>query len=343
MSIGPIMIDLEGTSLSEEEKELIKHPLVGGIIFFARNFESVVQIQALVKSIHENTNQTILTCVDQEGGRVQRFKDGFTRLPPLRPLGNLYDHSTDQGMSLSKAMGWLMASEVLAVGVDFSFAPVLDLDYGVSAVIGDRAFHSNPSSVSQLARAYIQGMEEAGMACVGKHFPGHGAVAADSHLELPHDNRPTSEIMEKDVIPFAELISMNVLQGIMPAHVVYDDQDEQPAGFSKIWLQQILRTRLGFEGAIFSDDLNMAAAGMAGSFTERANIAMNAGCDMALVCNNRSGAVEVLDNFKWQVNEESSNRLSKMKGNPKQSLEGLQQLENWKAASGAAAELILEN
>jgi len=340
MSIGPVMIDLEGTSLSEEEKELIKHPLVGGIIFFARNFESVEQIQALVKSIHANTHQTIVTCVDQEGGRVQRFKEGFTRLPPLRPLGHLYDHATEQGMGLAKAMGWLMASEVLSVGVDFSFAPVLDLDYGVSAVIGDRAFHSDPSSVSQLARAYIQGMEEAGMACVGKHFPGHGAVAADSHLELPHDERPTSEIMEKDVIPFAELISMNVLQGIMPAHVVYEDQDGQPAGFSKIWLQQILRKRLGFQGAIFSDDLNMAAAGMAGSFTDRANIAMNAGCDMVLVCNNRPGAFEVLDNFEWQTNEESSARLANMKGNSKQSLEKLQMLDNWKAASSAAAELI---
>ena len=343
MSIGPVMIDLEGTSLTEEEKELIKHPLVGGIIFFARNYESVDQIQALVQSIHENTHQTILTCVDQEGGRVQRFKEGFTRLPPLRPLGHLYDHENEQGMGLAKAMGWLMASEVLSVGVDFSFAPVLDLDYGVSAVIGDRAFHSDPSSVSQLARAYIQGMEEAGMACVGKHFPGHGAVAADSHLELPCDDRSTSEIMEKDVIPFAELISMNVLQGIMPAHVVYEDQDGKPAGFSKVWLQQVLRKRLGFQGAIFSDDLNMAAAGMAGSFTDRANVAMNAGCDMVLVCNNRPGAVEVLDNFEWQASEESSNRLAKMKGDLKQSLDKLQLLDNWKAASAAAAELINGN
>ena len=342
MSIAPVMIDLEGLTLTAEEKELLKHPLVGGIIFFARNFESVEQIQALVKSIHENTHQTILTCVDQEGGRVQRFKEGFTRLPPLRPLGYLYDHSNEQGMGLAKAMGWLMASEVLSVGVDFSFAPVLDLDYGVSDVIGDRAFHTSPDSVSQLARAYLQGMEEAGMASIGKHFPGHGAVVADSHLELPKDDRPTSEIMEKDVLPFAELIALNALQGIMPAHVVYTDQDEQPAGFSKIWLQQVLRKRLGFKGAIFSDDLNMAAAGMAGSFIDRANIAMNAGCDMVLVCNNRPGAIEVLENFKWDSDEESSQRLLNMVGKPQHSLDSLMATENWKAASAAAAELMTE-
>jgi len=340
MNIAPVMIDLEGTSLTAEEKELINHPLVGGIIFFARNFESAEQIQALVKSIHQNTTQTILTCVDQEGGRVQRFKEGFTRLPPLRPLGTLYDHKAEHGMGLAKAMGWLMASEVLSVGVDFSFAPVLDLDYGVSEVIGDRAFHSDPDAVSQLARAYVQGLEEAGMAAVGKHFPGHGAVVADSHLELPQDDRATSQIMEKDVIPFAELISLNALQGIMPAHVVYSDQDSQPAGFSKIWLQQVLRKRLGFNGAIFSDDLNMAAAGMAGSFTDRATVAMEAGCDMVLVCNNREGAIEVLDNFSWQSDEASVLRLNKMRGKPQHDVESLRASENWKAAALAAAELI---
>jgi len=339
MSIAPVMIDLEGLTLSEEEKELINHPLVGGIIFFARNFESVEQIQTLVKSIHANTSNTIITCVDQEGGRVQRFKDGFTRLPPLRPLGDLFDDSEEQAMGMAKAMGWLMASEVLAVGVDFSFAPVLDLDYGVSGVIGDRAFHSKPQSVSQLARAYIQGMEEAGMASVGKHFPGHGAVVADSHLELPKDERSTAEIMENDVIPFAELISLNVLQGIMPAHVVYSDQDTQPAGFSKTWLGQVLRKRLGFQGAIFSDDLNMAAAGMAGSFTDRANIAIDAGCDMVLVCNNRPGAIEVLDNCQWETIPESSQRLSKMRGKAQYDLSSLKELQMWQAASQAASEI----
>lgn len=339
MSIAPIMIDLEGTSLSSEEKEILNHPLVGGVIFFARNFESAGQIQALVESIHKNTSQTLLTCVDQEGGRVQRFKDGFTALPPLRPLGELYDESIEQGMSMSKAMGWLMASEVLSVGVDFSFSPVLDIDYGTSEVIGDRAFHSKPAVVSQLARAYVQGMAEAGMPCVGKHFPGHGAVEADSHLTLPEDTRATAEIMEKDVLPFSDLISMGVLQGIMPAHVVYRDQDVLPAGFSKIWLQQILRKRLNFEGVIFSDDLNMAAAGMAGSFPDRANLALEAGCDMALVCNNRVGAIDILDNFRWKSDKTSVRRLMKMKASPTEPLKSLQATGKWKAATQAAAEL----
>ncbi|MDH5257965.1 MAG: beta-N-acetylhexosaminidase [Gammaproteobacteria bacterium] len=337
--IGPVMIDLEGTELTQEEIELINHPLVGGIIYFARNFESAEQIAALTKSIHENTTQRILTCVDQEGGRVQRFKEGFTRLPPLRPLGHTYDKSAEEGMALSKAMGWLMASEVSAVGVDFSFAPVLDLDYGESEVIGDRAFHSDPDTVSQLARAYIQGLDEAGMSSVGKHFPGHGAVKADSHLELPIDDRSTVEIMEKDVVPFAELISMNILQGIMPAHVVYTAQDKQPAGFSKTWIGQVLRQRLGFTGAVFSDDLNMAAAGMAGSFIDRANIALNAGCDMVLVCNNREGAVEVLDKLDWVQEQKSVERLQAMRGRKTVSFDELKKSEKWKIAVGAAGDL----
>ncbi len=343
MSIAPVMIDLEGPHLSAEEKEIINHPLVGGVIFFARNFESAGQIQALVESIHKNTSHTLLTCVDQEGGRVQRFKEGFTKLPPLRPMGENYDKFQEQGMGLAKAMGWLMASEVRAVGVDFSFSPVLDLDYGVSDIIGDRAFHHSPDAVSQLARAYIQGIDEAGMASVGKHFPGHGAVIADSHLELPQDSRATAEIMDKDVLPFAELIALDMLQGIMPAHVVYSDQDILPAGFSKIWLQQILRKRLGFNGAIFSDDLNMAAAGMAGSFPDRASLALEAGCDMVLVCNNRAGAIDVLDNFQWKSEAISTRRLERMKGKPGSTLNDLQASKKWQSASQAAAELLIKN
>jgi len=338
--IGPVMIDLEGTELNQEEKELLKHPLVGGIIYFARNFESAEQITALTSSIHEHSEQTILTCVDQEGGRVQRFKSGFTLLPPLRSLGAAYEKSPEQGMALSKAMGWLMASEVAATGVDFSFSPVLDLDYGESEVIGNRAFHSDATSVSQLARAYIQGLTEAGMASVGKHFPGHGAVKADSHLELPVDERAVATIMEKDVVPFAELIALNCLQGIMPAHVVYSALDKQPAGFSKNWIGQVLRQRLGFNGAVFSDDLNMAAAGLAGTFTDRANLALNAGCDMVLVCNNREGVVEVLDQLRWQQDEKSVNRLRAMRVQKKISFDELKKSEKWAVAVEIAAELM---
>jgi len=336
------MLDLEGEILTDEEKELIKHPLVGGIIFFARNYRSPEQISELVKSIHANTSNTIITCADQEGGRVQRFKEGFTRLPPLRPLGKIYDGSDAEAMAIANAMGWLMASEVISVGVDFSFAPVLDLDYGVSEVIGDRAFHSNSHAVSQIANAYIQGMDEAGMASVGKHFPGHGAVTADSHHELPMDDRAVSEIMEKDIIPFQELIAINALQGIMPAHVVYSQQDAKPAGFSEIWLHQVLRNQLNFQGAIFSDDLNMAAAGVAGSFIERANIALEAGCDMVLVCNNRKGALEVLDELQWKQSGESAQRLMRMRAKPQQSRDALFESEKWKIAVAASEQLLEE-
>jgi len=336
--IGPLMIDLEGIELTQEEKELLRHPLVGGVIFFSRNYESVEQITDFTRCIYEQ-NPQILTCVDQEGGRVQRFKAGFTRLPPLRPLGDIYDKSPDLGMGAAKAMGWLMASEVAATGVDFSFAPVLDLDYGKSEVIGNRAFHRDPHAVSQLARAYIQGLDEAGMASVGKHFPGHGGVKADSHLALPVDERPVSNIMENDVVPFADLISMNILQGVMPAHVVYTAMDKQPAGFSKTWIGQVLRTRLGFEGAVFSDDLNMAAAGMAGSYNERANLALHAGCDMVLVCNNREAAVSVLDQLVWQQDAVSVDRLRALKASKTVPLRELKQLRKWQDAVDAAAEI----
>lgn len=339
MSIGPVMIDLEGLELTVEEAELIKHPLVGGIIFFARNYESTEQLQALVTQVQQAANKTILTCVDQEGGRVQRFKAGMTLLPPLRKLGEIFDQSEQEGMAAAKAMGWLMASEVIGLGVDFSFAPVLDLDYGVSEVIGNRAFHSDEKKVSQIARAYIQGMNEAGMACVGKHFPGHGAVVADSHLELPTDERRVAEIMEKDVIPFAELSELGILDGIMPAHVVYSDMDSNPAGFSKSWLQQVLRGRLGFNGAIFSDDLDMAAAGVAGSFVERAEIALSAGCDMVLVCNNRKGALEVLDGLKWEISAESIERLEKMCARKSLDLASVKADEKWSIAHAAAKEI----
>lgn len=339
MTIGPVMIDLEGLTLNEEEKEMLNHPLVGGVIFFARNYQSPDQLSALVADIKQATTQTILTCVDQEGGRVQRFKEGMTILPPLRKLGEIYDNNVEEGMASAKAMGWLMSMEILSLGVDFSFAPVLDLDYGVSDVIGNRAFHSDARKVSQLARAYIQGMEEAGMACVAKHFPGHGAVIADSHLELPVDERQVAIIMEKDVLPFEDLIALGMIQGVMPAHVVYSAMENKPAGFSRAWLQQVLRVRLGYEGAIFSDDLNMAAAGVAGNFVERAEQALKAGCDMVLVCNNRQGAKEVLSGLKWDISEGSSRRLQAMIGRKQKSLSELQNEKLWEIAHSAAVQI----
>ncbi|MCL4150556.1 UNVERIFIED_CONTAM: hypothetical protein GTU68_053985 [Idotea baltica] len=249
------MLDLEGTELSADEKELLQHPYCGGLIFFSRNFESVEQLQQLINDVRDVTPDDFLISVDHEGGRVQRFREGFTKLPPL---ATLYEQSDDEPSALRAAHhhAWLMASELRAMGIDFSFAPVLDLNYGVSEVIGDRAFHSEADIVSKMAAAYVEGMHEAGMAATGKHFPGHGAVVADSHLEIPVDERGIDALKQADMIPFQYLINHG-MDAIMPAHVIYPDIDTQPAGFSSIWLQQILREKLGFDGVIFSDDLNM--------------------------------------------------------------------------------------
>ncbi|MDH5547489.1 MAG: beta-N-acetylhexosaminidase [Gammaproteobacteria bacterium] len=310
MTLGPVMIDLEGTSLSAEEKEMIAHPMVGGLIFFTRNFESRQQIHQLTREIKKIRN--ILVCVDHEGGRVQRFREGFTRLPPCAVLGETYDKNPQKAMSDAHALGWLMAAELIAVQIDFSFAPVLDVDYRLCDVIGNRAFHSDPEIIGKLASSYVKGMADAGMSSTGKHFPGHGAVKEDSHLELPVDGRSLKEIMNNDVIPFRRLNESNLLDAVMPAHVIYDQIDKMPAGFSSVWIKQILREQLHFNGVVFSDDLNMAAAGMAGSFTDRAEAAMKAGCDMILVCNNRAGAIEVLEHFNWQTERLSIERLEGM-------------------------------
>lgn len=327
MSIAPLMMDLHGTVLSAEEKELLAHPLVGGVILFSRNYESVEQLELLVKQVRAATNKRLLISVDHEGGRVQRFKGEFTTLPAL---ATLYDASDDEEefSILSHHHGWLMASELRSVDIDFSFAPVLDLNYGVSNVIGDRSFHRQPHIVSRLAVDYIEGMREAGMASTGKHFPGHGAVVADSHVDIPKDNRSFDEIWGEDVIPFATLINKG-LDAVMPAHVIYTEVDNKPAGFSKIWLQDILRTKLSFKGVIFSDDLSMEGASVAGGFAERAEAAMIAGCDMALVCNNRVGVIDVLDNASIKQSKESAARLERMCGKPFMNRSALLNTKQW--------------
>ena len=327
MSIAPLMLDLQDTVLSAEEKELLAHPLTGGVILFTRNYESIEQLEYLVKQIRRSTPRQLLIAVDHEGGRVQRFREEFTTLPAL---AKLYEASDNEQtfLQLSHHHGWLMASELRAVDVDFSFAPVLDLNYGVSEVIGDRAFHRQPETVSTLAIEYIKGMREAGMASTGKHFPGHGAVAADSHIDIPIDKRSFDEIWTQDMQPFAELIKKG-LDAIMPAHVIYPNIDKQPAGFSSIWLQEILRQKLAFDGVIFSDDLSMQGASFIGGFTERAEAALVAGCDMVLVCNDRKGAIEVMDNANIKQSDQSTQRLQRMQGRSFMNRSALLDTKQW--------------
>lgn len=334
MSLGPVMMDLQGFEITPEEREMLNHPLVGGVILFTRNYQSPEQISQLVAEVHKIRTPHLLVSVDHEGGRVQRFREGFTQLPPVGELGLLYDQDPHKAAQMAELCGWLMAVELRAVGVDFSFAPVLDLDRHISEVIGDRAFHGDPDKVSALAQAYQRGMQLAGMSATGKHFPGHGAVAADSHVAFPVDERSLQDIMAEDVIPFERLIH-NGLAGIMPAHVIYPNVDANPAGFSPFWLKDVLRKQLGFQGVIFSDDLSMEAASVAGDVVDRARAAINAGCDMALVCNNTDAAAKVLDRFGPYNEPVSSLRLVRMHGRQRYKLDKLHKDAQWHKAVAA--------
>ena len=334
MQIAPLMLDLDGIELSAEEKELLQHPLTGGVILFTRNYESIEQLDQLVKGIRQASNNDVLISVDHEGGRVQRFRSEFTELPAIAKLSE-NDHSEKS----SYQHGWLMAAEVRSMGIDFSFAPVLDINYGVSEVIGDRAFNQDPQIISHLATEYINGMRDAGMASTGKHFPGHGAVTEDSHHEIPRDTRSREEIWQADIIPFAELIKTG-LDAVMPAHVIYTEIDDKPAGFSPYWLQTILRQELNFDGVIFSDDLTMEGASVMGGYTERAEAAMQAGCDMVLVCNSRLGAVEVIDNAKLEQSDQSSKRLSRMVGQSFMNRAALLGTKRWAEAVDEVSALV---
>ena len=287
------MIDPAGTALTEDDVRRLRHPAVGGVILFAHNFESPAQLQALTQDIHALREPPLLIGVDHEGGRVQRFKEGFTALPPMRAFGQLWDRDRDAGREAAQAAGYIIGAELAAHGLDFSFTPVLDLDYGASSVIGDRALHYDPLAVGALAAALIGGLAAGGMGAVGKHFPGHGYAAADSHIAVPTDDRPLSEILRKDLVPYAPAIQAG-LAGVMPAHVIYPRIDAEPAGYSRVWLQDILRGKLGFGGLVFSDDLSMAGASTAGGVAERARAALDAGCDMVLLCNDPEGQERLL-------------------------------------------------
>ncbi|MCW8944185.1 MAG: beta-N-acetylhexosaminidase [Sedimenticola sp.] len=329
MTHGPLMLDLEGHQLTSQEREMLCHPAAGGVILFSRNYQSPQQISALIDDIHRLREPPLLVAVDQEGGRVQRFKEGFSRLPPAAWFGELSKQNSKKAKSITQKVGWLMAAELRAVGVDFSFAPVLDLGFGASSVIGDRAFDRKPLVVSELAHAWMAGVHDAGMAAVGKHFPGHGWVTEDSHNELPVDHRRFADILMEDLLPFQRMIDYG-MEAIMPAHVIYDQSDSKLAGFSKYWLQDVLRGQLGFKGVIFSDDLTMAAAEEAGGYAQRAKAAIEAGCDMVLVCNNPAGAIEVLDALKDYSNPAAQMRLIRMHGRKAISRDALHLDQRWK-------------
>ena len=329
--MGPVMIDVAGLTLTQHEQEVVQHPNTGAVILFARNYDNPEQLIDLVKAIRQARKGQILVAVDQEGGRVQRFQDGFTRLPPACCYAD--------APQLATTAGWLMAAELLAVGVDFSFAPVLDVDCGISQVIGNRSFSRDCVSATQLASDFRKGMKAAGMAATGKHFPGHGAVAVDSHVALPVDERDLDTIRAKDLLPFKTLIAEG-LEAVMPAHVIYQAVDSNPAGFSPFWIQQILRQELGFNGVVFSDDLSMAGAAFAGDYPDRARLAQEAGCDMLLVCNNPVAAEAVLDALPITSNVERERRLATMCGQFSLNREQLLASSQWQHAVNLIKEFV---
>lgn len=336
--MGPLMIDVQGTSLSAQDKEILAHPLVGGLILFSRNFESPEQISALTLEIRHAAKANILIAVDHEGGRVQRFRQGFSKIPAMGSILALADNNIDQAIRIANYCGCLMALEVQAVGIDISFAPVVDVN-GISEVIGDRAFDQHPQTVAVLAEAFIKGMNRAGMLATGKHFPGHGSVKEDSHIALPIDKREKSAIYSIDILPFKALFNKNALAAVMPAHIIYPCIDDQAVGFSPYWLQQILRKELSFDGVIFSDDLSMEGAAVVGGYIERAEAAQQAGCDMLLACNNRAGVIDVIDNANITLIEKSHFRLQQLLSRRKNSWAELSKYPLWQESQTFVANL----
>jgi len=308
---GPVVVDVLGTALTQDDLRRIRHPAAGAVILFARNYENPEQLAALTADIERQREPALPVCVDHEGGRVQRFRDGFTAIPPMRTLGKLWDRDRDAAREAATSIGYIIAAELGAHGVDFSFAPVLDLDYGGSSVIGDRALHFDPTAVGALAASLVRGLAQGGVGAVAKHFPGHGYAQADSHVAVPRDERGFKEILKKDIAPYRPVIEAG-LAAVMPAHVIYPAVDPNPAGYSRHWLQEVLRGQLGFQGIVFSDDLSMEGAAVAGGPPERARAAIEAGCDMVLLCNNPAGLDQLLESLK-DLPLASPERLERMR------------------------------
>jgi len=326
--MGPVMMDVHGTSLVEEDKELLQHPLIGGVILFSRNFQSPEQISQLIAQMRAAAQKPLLITVDHEGGRVQRFREGFSEIPAMGSLFESAGSDLEDACALAKRYGALMALEVQAVGIDISFAPVLDIN-GISEVIGLRSFHSTPELVIPMAKAFIDGMHAVGMKATGKHFPGHGSVQADSHIDLPIDDRNYQSIVNLDLVPFKQLIDSGHVDALMPAHVIYPSVDDKSVGFSYKWLQDILRNQLKFNGVIFSDDLSMEAASSIGGYIERSEAAQEAGCDMLLVCNNRQACIDVLENANLETKQHSSQRIARMLKTTQNNWQSMRQSQLW--------------
>ena len=336
VALGPIMLDVEGLELVAADRQLLREPAVGGVILFSRNYASPDQLADLVGEIRHLRSPPLLVAVDHEGGRVQRFRDGFSAIPPMRQLGHLYDTDPEDALQLARDAGWLIAAELRASGIDLALTPCVDIDWGVSEAIGDRALHRSPTVVGELANAICRGLSDAGMAAVAKHFPGHGAVVADSHVRLPVDRREFGDLLD-DMRPFERLIRSRAVSAILMSHVVYSEVDSLPAGFSAYWMQDQLRNQLGFDGAILSDDLSMKATATFGSMPERARRALDAGCDMVLICNDRPAAAAAVAALSDYSNPPSLVRLARLHGTAASLRESVLASDRWREAAARLA------
>ena len=327
------MVDVAGQELTAEDREVLAHPLIGSVILFTRNYSEPEQLQRLVAQIHAVRNPRLLIATDQEGGRVQRFRAGFTALPPLRLIGHQFDLDRAAGLELARQHGWLMAAELLSCGLDISFAPCVDLDYGLSEVIGDRAFHSRGAAVGELAVAYMHGMRDAGMAATAKHFPGHGAVVADSHQALPVDRREFNDLSE-ELTPYRRLIA-NGLSSVMVAHIQFPSVDEKPASLSRRWIGEVLRGELRYNGTVFADDLSMGGAASFGDIVTRATQALAAGCDVLPVCNSRPSVLRLLSGLQVAPDPASHLRQARLRAHAHPDRAELLASSHWRTCRAA--------